>query len=71
MKLNRYTIVFLVILGFYSIFSLFVMKDFGVTWDELPRHITGQVTADYLEGKTNNFNSLEGDSMYYGLFLKH
>ena len=70
MKSNRYTIFFLIILGFYSIFSFFVMRDFGATWDETPRHISGQVTADYIEGKINNFNSLEGDSIYYGPFFE-
>ncbi|MCX6766527.1 MAG: glycosyltransferase family 39 protein [Candidatus Moranbacteria bacterium] len=70
MKKNRYTIIFLTIISFYSIFSFSVMKDFGITYDEPTQQTIGHVMSDYVDGTSKSFDALKDDVIYYGPFFE-
>lgn len=66
----KYRLIFYAILSVFLIISLATLSDYGMTWDEAAQHHVGQVTIDFLKGKTTDFNFQRDDLKYYGPFFE-
>ena len=69
LKIN-YRLIFYLLLAAFLVVNLATLSDYGMTWDEAAQHHIGQVTLDFLKGKTTDFNFQREDLVYYGPFFE-